>query len=138
MKNYTDQQLQAYLDESLASSTMAEIESALRQSQVLRDRLVTIVGTREAGVHSLGEIWRRHRVSCPNRQQLGSYLLGAMESENSNYVKFHLEVIQCRYCLANLDDLKQQNAEHQTAAKARRRKYYQTSAGYLSKTEKRG
>jgi hypothetical protein len=137
MRQYTDPQLQAYLDETLSSSTMAEIEQALRESPVLRDRLVAIVATREAGVHGLGEIWRRHRVSCPSREQLGSYLLRAMDNAQLDYIQFHLEVIQCRFCLANLEDLKQQSIEQSTLTQSRRRKYFQTSAGFLSDPQKR-
>lgn len=134
-QTYTDQQLQAYLDEALASSLMAEIEHALRSDDALRERLVSVAATREAGVHGLGEIWRRHRISCPTRQQLGSYLLGAIDKANADYITFHLQTVQCRICLANLEDLQQQNQESQTAAQNRRRKYFQTSAGYLLKNK---
>lgn len=134
-QDYTDQQLQAYLDEALSSESMAQIEHSLRSDEELRERLVAVASTREAGVHGLGEIWRRNRVSCPNRQQLGSFLLGAMDEEQSNYIKFHLQTIQCRYCIANLEDLQRQNKESQAAVQTRRRKYFQTSAGYLSSKE---
>ena len=49
---------------------MAAIEEALRGSDDLQKRLTAINGRRDAGVHSLGEIWRRHRLSCPSREQL--------------------------------------------------------------------
>ncbi len=48
---------------------------------------------REAGVHGLGEIWRRHRLTCPSRQQLGSYLLGAMDDAKREYIQFHIESV---------------------------------------------
>lgn len=131
-ENFTDQQLQAYLDESLSVPTMAEIEHALRSNPQLRERLLGVASAREAGVHGLGEIWRRHRLSCPSRQELGSYLLGAMQVEYLDYIRFHLETIQCRFCQANLEDLKQQQSQNQPQVSARRRKYFQTSAGYLS------
>jgi hypothetical protein len=133
--NFSDQQLQAYLDEALSSSLMADIEKRLREDESLRNRLVAIVETREAGVHGLGEIWRRNRLSCPNREQLGSFLLGAMDEEQIDYIRFHLEVVQCRFCNANLEDLQRQNQESQAVAQTRRRKYFQTSAGYLTKPQ---
>jgi hypothetical protein len=132
---FSDQQLQAYLDEALSSSLMAEIEKSLRADELLRNRLVAIAETREAGVHGLGEIWRRHRASCPTREQLGSYLLGAMDGAHIDYIRFHLEIVQCRICAANLEDLQRQNRENQSVAQSRRRKYFQTSAGYLSKRQ---
>ncbi len=134
-KAYTDQQLQAYLDESLEVNLMAGIERDLRVDTSLRERLVAVVGMREAGVHGLGEIWRRHRLTCPTRQQLGSFLLGAMSDELQAYVRFHLEKIACRVCNANLDDLKAQHSEQQAITQLRRRRYFQSSAGYLGKSQ---
>jgi len=86
-------------------------------------------------VHSLGEIWRSERLSCPTRQQLGSHLLGVLPGELADYIAFHLEVIGCRYCRANLADLEAQQAEHKDTVQTRRRKYFQSSAGYLRPKE---
>jgi len=132
-QSYSDQQLQAYLDELLPAELMASIETELRQSETLRDRLVTLVGMREAGVHGLGEIWRRNRLTCPSRQQLGSFLLGAMDENLQNYIQFHLEKVGCRVCRANLDDLKSQQSNQKADTQLRRRRYFQSSAGYLGK-----
>lgn len=129
----SDQQLRAYLDESLASELMSSIEQNLRNDAPLRERLLAVAGMREAGIHGLGEIWRRQRLSCPNRQQLGSHLLGAIDPEERDYVQFHLQTVGCRLCQANLDDLQQQCTEQQTTTQTRRRRYFQTSAGYLKK-----
>lgn len=134
-KPFTDQQLHAYLDETLASETMSLIEQSLRADQQLRDRVIQLVGAREAGVHSLGEIWRRNRVSCPSREQLGSYLLKVLDAETEDYIRFHLGEVGCRLCAANLDDLERQRTEQQPAIQTRRRRYFQTSAGYLSRPE---
>ncbi len=133
MRTYTNQQLQSYLDESLPADLMALIEQDLRVQEPLRQRLVELVGLREAGVHGLGEIWRRNRLTCPTRQQLGSYLLGAMNDELQSYIRFHIEKIGCRVCGANLDDLKAQHSEQQSVTQLRRRRYFQSSAGYLGK-----
>ncbi len=130
---YTDQQLQAYLDETLASDTMSMIEKSLRKDGQLRERVVQLAGAREAGVHGLGEIWRRNRVSCPSREQLGSYILRALDAETEDYIRFHLSDIGCRLCSANLDDLERQRTEQQQTAQTRRRRYFQTSAGYLGR-----
>ncbi len=136
--NFSDQQLQAYLDETLAAELMSLVERALRTDQSLRERLIAVAGKREAGVHGLGEIWRRHRLTCPTRQQLGSYLLGAMDEQLHAYLKFHLETVGCRLCRANLDDLESQRTEQEAATQSRRRRYFQTSAGYLSRNRPAG
>ena len=123
--------LEAYLDEALPPEEMARIEKALRRDSALARQLATINARRDAGVHSLGEIWRRHRITCPSREQLGSYLLGVLPEEATDYLSFHVEVIGCRYCKANLADLQKQQAETPEVVETRRRKYFQSSAGYL-------
>ena len=123
--------LDAYLDEALPPEEMARIEQALRKDPALGQQLAAINARRDAGVHSLGEIWRRHRLSCPPREQLGSFLLQALPDELADYITFHLEVIGCRYCRANLTDLERHEAEAPEVVQTRRQKYFQSSAGYL-------
>ena len=131
---FSNSELEAFLDESLPVERMTTIEEALRKSEELQERLTEINGRRDAGVHSLGEIWRRHRLSCPSREQLGSYLLGVLPRDSIDYIKFHLDTIQCRYCAASIGDLKsQQSAAEADVADRRRHKYFQSSAGYLRK-----
>ncbi len=134
-RTFSDQQLQAYLDELLPAELMASVEIELRSSENLRERLVALVGMREAGVHGLGEIWRRNRLTCPSRQQLGSFVLGAMDENLQKYIQFHLDTVGCRVCLANLDDLKAQQSDQKIDTQLRRRRYYQSSAGYLGKPQ---
>ena len=99
-KKFSTSQLEAYLDEALPTEQMSEVEDALRTSPALVEELVTINGRRDAGMHSLGDVWRRERIGC-------------------------------RYCAANLADLKAQHAEADSGAKVRREKYFHSSAGYL-------
>ena len=128
---FSEVELEAYLDEALSPARMAEIESTLRDQPDMSAQLAAINGRRDAGVHSLGEIWRRHRLTCPSREQLGSYLLGATPKELADYIRFHLTEIECRVCAANLNDLETQQADKQAQAQNRRRRYFQSSAGYL-------
>ena len=123
--------LEAYLDEALPPEEMARIEQVLRKDPGQLRQLTAINSRRDAGVHSLGEIWRRGRLSCPSREQLGSYLLGAMPEEPADYIRFHLEVVGCRRCRANLADLEARQAELPQTAQTRRKKYFTSSAGYL-------
>jgi anti-sigma factor RsiW len=130
--NFTNTELEAFLDEALPVERMAAIEDALRQNPELQSQVAAINGRRDAGVHSLGEIWRRHRLSCPTREQLGSYLLGVLSREAADYTRFHLETIGCRYCAASVEDLKaRQVAAEKEVAERRRQKYFQSSVGHL-------
>jgi hypothetical protein len=127
----TTAELEAYLDEALPTERMARIEEALRRSPDLARRMAAINARRDAGIHTLGDIWRRHRLTCLTREQLGSYLLGVLPEEWERYVHFHLEQMGCRYCQANLCDLESQEQEQPDMAEDRRRRYFQSSAGYL-------
>lgn len=127
----TQSELEAYLEEALSPEEMAAVEAELRKRPDLLRKLAEINGRRDAGVHSVGEIWRRNRISCPTRPQLGSYLLGVLDAEHSSYLKFHLEVVACRYCQANLNDLEQQQQEAGEAVQQRRTKIFQSTAGQL-------
>jgi hypothetical protein len=130
-RHLTDSELEAYLDEALTPPEMAAIESALRKSPQLLQQLASINSRRDKGIHSLGEIWRRHRVSCPTREQMGSFLLGVLDDDQADYIRFHLDVVACRLCHANLEDLKRRQAESDEIIVVRRKKYFDSSAGYL-------
>jgi hypothetical protein len=64
---------------------------------------------------------------------LGAFVLGTLPADAIDYVQFHLEVIGCRYCQANHADLQHQQTEAAPTAQNRRRRYFQSSAGYLPK-----
>lgn len=132
-QDFSHADLEAYLDESLAAERLASVEQALREEPGLVDQLATVAGQRDAGVHSLGAIWRRQRLSCPSREQLGSFLLGVLDPDHANYLQFHLDEVGCRYCNASVEDLRQQHAvASKKDSETRRQKYFQSSAGYLS------
>ncbi len=132
----TDADLLAYADELLAADEAAAIEEQLRETSGLRQRLAMLLKQRDQGGHSLGEVWRRQRLSCPSRSELGTYLLGAMDADAAEYVEFHLHTIGCSICAANLADLQERQASDATGAtperESRRQRYFESSAGRLS------
>jgi hypothetical protein len=131
---FTNADLEGFLDEALPADAMAAIEEALRKDEALAERLASAIGRRDAGVHTLGAIWRRNRLTCPTREQLGSYLMDVLDPAHADYIEFHLQTVGCRYCAANLEDLRAEQAALESAAsEQRRRRYYQSSAGHLRK-----
>ena len=134
MTEITRETLRAYLDDALPSSEMADVEKALRDSDDLRQQLRHALQERDRGEHTLGAIWRRARLTCPNRETLGSYLLGGLEKDEEEYLRFHLEEIQCPYCVANFTDLQNLQQSESPKDQERRRRYFKTSAGYLQQT----
>jgi hypothetical protein len=131
MANITREQLDAYLDDSLGDGETAAVEKALRESEGLRQALSALMQERDRGEHSIGAIWRRQRLSCPTREQLGTYLLEALEPGLQDYVEFHLRTVGCPFCLANLADLESRQHEPPPKAQERRRRFFDSSAGYL-------
>ena len=131
MADITREQLHAYLDDALSDAETARVEQALRDSEPLRKALRQAMQERDRGEHSLGAVWRRERLTCPSREQLGTYLLGVLDDPVQDYVAFHLKTIGCPFCQANLADLEARQQEPAPKAKERRRRYFQSSAGYL-------
>lgn len=133
----TREMLAGYLDDALGESEIAQIEQELRNSEPLRFQLKQILQERDRGEHSVGAIWRRQRLSCPAREQLGSFLLGVLDDDLQDYIRFHLQTIGCAFCLANLADLQTQQQDADGQVKTRRKRYYQSSAGLLQPPDKK-
>jgi DNA-binding phage protein len=131
MSEISREQLHAYLDDALSDAETAKVEQALRDSEPLRRSLRQAMQERDRGEHSLGAVWRRERLTCPTREQLGSYLLQVLDEGEQDYLDFHLNVIGCPYCVANLADLQALQREPAPQARERRRRFFQSSAGYL-------
>jgi hypothetical protein len=127
----TREKLHAYLNDALTDPEMAQVEQALRESDALRRSLQKVMQDRERGEHTLGAVWCRERLTCPTREQLGSFLLQVLDDEQQEYIEFHLQTIGCAFCLANLADLQSLQNEPAPNARERRKRFFQSSAGYL-------
>lgn len=135
---FSDRELEAYLDEGLDAEQARRIEDAIRSDATLVARMSQINRMRDAGVHTLGEIWRQHQVGVPDRTVLGQYLLGVLPAEHVAYIEFRLRVLKCPYTTALLTDLRTQQAESTDKQRRRRGKYYESSAGLLRKKRPAG
>jgi hypothetical protein len=131
MTEITREKLHAYLDDALTDQETAQLEQALRGSEPLRRQLRQTMLERDRGDHSLGAVWRRERLTCPTREQLGSYLLQVLDDVLLDYIEFHLRTVACPFCQANLADLKALQNDTATRSTARRRRFYESSAGFL-------
>ena len=131
-----DDALRSYLADALPAGESARVEKALRESSELRARLEDVRQNRgDANLHTLGAIWRRNRLTCPSRQQFGSYLLDALEPGLADYLKFHVEVVDCPFCQANLADLKAKAEQHPSLVQSRQHRIL-TSSRHLLGEEK--
>lgn len=132
---FTDAQLEAYLDESLDPQAAAEIEQACRNDSEVVNRLSSINRRRDEGVHTLGEIWRRHQVGVPSPEEASDFLAGKLSQDQADYIRFRLDVLKCRYTSALIEATEQQLADSGEQSKSRREKYFQNSADLLPKID---
>ena len=130
---FTDAELEAYLDEALDPDRAAQLEAAVQEDQELLQRLSLINRRRDAGMHTMGEIWRQHQIGVPTREQLGNFLLNVLSPEQEAYIRFRIETLRCPFTIAGLKDLEQLQAESNDLAENRRKKYFHSSAGLLKR-----
>src|SRR3954465_12723519 len=123
--------LHGYLDDALSDAETAQGAQALRESEPLRQALRAVIQERDRGEHSVGAIWRRQRLSCPTREQIGSFLLGVLEPDHHAYIDFHLKTIGCPFCLANHADLKAQQQSATPQVRERRQRFFESSRSLL-------
>jgi RNA polymerase sigma factor (sigma-70 family) len=79
----------------------------------------------------LTRLWQDFRPSCPKRSTIGAWMLGTLEEDWRAYVDFHLNTVGCRFCRANLDDLRRQNEEK--GSKTIRNRILESTVGFLKK-----
>lgn len=136
-EKFTDADLEAYLDEALNPDRAAELEQALRDDEELLARLSYINGRRDAGVHTLGEIWRRNQIGVPTVEEMSQFVQGKLSDEKADYVEFRLKTLQCRYTIAMLRDIEnQQSSDEKEQTSTRRKKYFDSSANLLGPGKK--
>ena len=132
--SWTERELSAWLDEQLPADRMAELEQHLREDESLRSRVAQLIHHRDQGGHTVGEIWQRAGLSCPERSEIGGFLLGTLNPGATSYIEFHLMTVGCRKCQANLQDL-DRHTSAETEAPTRRRRFFESSAGLLKPTD---
>ncbi|MBN1125299.1 MAG: sigma-70 family RNA polymerase sigma factor [Sedimentisphaerales bacterium] len=79
----------------------------------------------------LTQVWEAGRLSCPKRSTIGAYMLGTLDGNWHDYVKFHLNKLGCHFCRANLTDLQEQTAEDKSQHLQKR--IMESTIGFLHK-----
>jgi RNA polymerase sigma factor (sigma-70 family) len=77
---------------------------------------------------TVARVWREQRLTCLKRSTLGSYLLGVLDEPWRSYTQFHVDVVGCPMCVANLADLE---AEEDVRTPADAERMFQSSVGFL-------
>lgn len=83
----------------------------------------------DAGQESLlSDVWEEYRPSCPKRSTLGGHLLGTLDDPWRSYITFHVQDLGCRFCSANLDDLRKETTRETDTLRDR---IMQSSVGFF-------
>src|SRR5262245_19643354 len=126
MPDISRELLECYIEDALSTAETARVAQDVRQPAELRVQLGALMQELDPGDHSLGAIWRRERLTCPNREQLCGYLLEALDADFQAYIDFHLNVIGCAYCHANLTDLQLLLNSKPAEVRQRRRRIFES------------
>ena len=84
-----------------------------------------------AGV-TVARVWREQRLTCLKRSTLGSYVTGVLEEPWRGYTQFHLDVVACPMCLANVSDL--DSEEEDAVAPVDTERLFASSVGFLKRS----
>ena len=104
----------------------------MREDKELLERLSQINKRREAGMHTLGEVWRRNQLCVPSVEQMGNFLLGVLQPEEADYIRFRIEDLKCPFTIALKADLESRKEDSvKTESNERRSKFYNSSVELL-------
>lgn len=81
---------------------------------------------------TVARVWREQRLTCLKRSTLGSYLLSVLEEPWRSYTQFHLDVVGCPMCVANLSDLE---SEEDDWVPNDTERMFASSVGFLKRTQ---
>ena len=78
----------------------------------------------------LSQVWESERPSCPKRSTLGKYTLGILPTSWADYVDFHVQILGCSFCNANLEELNSSQAAD--ADDETRNRLFQSTIGFFN------
>ena len=82
---------------------------------------------------SLHQVWENLRPSCPKRTTLGKFSLQLLPDDWTDFVHFHVELLGCSYCRANLAELEAESEE--SGSEDFSQQLFQSTIGFLNRAE---
>lgn len=79
----------------------------------------------------LTSVWEDHRPSCPKRTTLGKFTLGLLPADWHDFVSFHVNVLACRFCAANLEEL--QSPQQSPDNNSLNHRLFHSTVGFLKR-----
>jgi RNA polymerase sigma-70 factor, ECF subfamily len=84
---------------------------------------------------TVARVWREQRLTCLKRSTLGSLSLGVLDEPWKSYTQFHLDIVACPMCVANLADIESEEDDPNSPDfDADRERMFQSSVGFLKKS----
>lgn len=101
-----------------------------RLKALMEDGTAAVVeeNTEELLLPDLEQVWLDQRPSCPKRTTLGKYALEILPSDWNDFVHFHVCVLGCGFCQANLVELQEVEGE---ASPETAEVLFQSTIGFL-------
>jgi len=124
-----DQTLLEFVRDALSPEESRAIEAALRNQPDLRNRLARLIESFGLDEIAPGTVWKNFQLSCPSRENWGSFLLGVLDPQTADYCRFHLDVVECDFCRANVEDLKERTLTASSQLQQRHRRIFHSSVG---------
>lgn len=82
---------------------------------------------------SLHQVWENQRPSCPKRTTLGKFSLQLLPDDWTDFVHFHVNLLGCSYCQANLVELEDESAT--TDSDRFNEELFQSTIGFLQRAD---
>lgn len=98
-----NQDLADLIDATPAEIGVIKHRMVKKLSEIVTDQDSDSISVQET---DLRVAWESHRPSCPKRSTLGKYTLSILPEEWDDFVRFHVETLGCRFCNANLAELR--------------------------------
>ncbi|MEZ6129269.1 MAG: RNA polymerase sigma factor [Planctomycetaceae bacterium] len=80
----------------------------------------------------LTSVWEDQRPTCPKRSTLGKFILGLLPADWHDFVDFHVNILACRFCEANLEELR--TPEESLDDKTRNDRLFHSTVGFLKRS----
>ena len=109
--HYDEDLIHGYLNENLNEEGMAGVEKRLREDPHFYALLIRIQNRipNQQTEHGVSTAWLAGRLTCASRTEWTQFFSGLVDKKRADYLKFHLDVIECPFCRANVADLQNRN-----------------------------
>lgn len=97
--------VKAFIDAVERDQLSPDLEDHVSLCEACASILASLREETEGLTISVGDLWVRERISCPHRDILLAYVDRSLGELEMDYLKFHLEVVDCPSCQSEVEEL---------------------------------